>query len=135
MKKWIRIAFFALPFAGGAAFAQGSGTSGSSGAPGQPTPPVTNDTRTPMQEKAGRIDDTTPVLPGDATKPVDVPNTVRDSNKSAMPPDKAPKRDQVTPPAKGESALPKKPDALDDSSQTRNKVDSDVKRDQLDSDK
>lgn len=87
MYKLIRIAIFALPLAGGAAWAQGSGTSGSAGAPGADTPPpVTDDTRTPVQEKAGRIDDTTPALPGDATKPTRVPNTVEESNTPPLAP-------------------------------------------------
>ena len=86
MYKLLRIALFALPLAGGAAFAQGSGTSGSAGAPGATmTPPVTNDTRTPLQQKAGRTDDTAPAMPGDATKPSDIPNTVPESDRTAMP--------------------------------------------------
>src|SRR5262245_47826866 len=87
MYKLLRIALFAAPFVGGAAWAQGSGTSGSAGAPGtSATPPsVTDDTRTPLQQKAGRIDDTTPTLPGDATKPMQVPNTVEESNVPALP--------------------------------------------------
>lgn len=150
MYKWIRIALFALPFAGGAAFAQGSGTSGSAGAPGSVNPPpVTNDTRTPMQEKAGRIDDTTPALPGDATKPIDVPNTVRDSNRNAMPDttgmttpgsqstDKKVHKRKGAEPKVDESTLPRKSDVVDHdtTSKTPNKLDSDLNKDQLDSDK
>jgi hypothetical protein len=81
MYKLIRMAVFALPLAGGVAWAQASGTSGSAGAPGSAmTPPVTDDTRTPTQQRAGRLDDTAPApaLPGDATKPVDIPNRVED---------------------------------------------------------
>jgi hypothetical protein len=149
MYKWIRIALFALPLAGGAAFAQGSGTSGSAGAPGSVNPPpVTSDTRTPMQEKAGRIDDTTPALPGDATKPVDVPNTVRDSNRNAMPDttgmttpgsqatDKKVHKRKGAEPKADESTLPRKSDVdHDTTSKTNDKLDRDQTRDQLDSDK
>lgn len=123
MYKLIRIAIFALPFAGGVAWAQGSGTSGSAGAPGADTPPpVTDDTRTPVQEKAGRIDDTTPALPGDATKPTRVPNTVEESN---------------TPPATSPStpdngSLDKK---SDDTTNMGNKADQDTTKDQEGSDK
>ncbi len=118
MYKLIRIALFALPLAGGAAFAQGSGTSGSAGAPaGSDTPPVTDDTRTPVQEKAGRIDDTTPALPGDATKPTRVPNTVEESNRPAVPDD---------------TSVDKK---SDDSTNLNNKADHDTAKDQQDSDK
>lgn len=84
MYKLLRMAVFALPLAGGAAWAQASGTSGSAGAPGSAmTPPVTDDTRTPLQHRAGRMDDTAPALPGDATKPVEVPNRVEE--RSATP--------------------------------------------------
>jgi hypothetical protein len=79
MYKLLRMAVFALPLAGGAAWAQASGTSGSAGAPGSAmTPPVTDDTRTPLQQRAGRLDDTAPAMPGDATKPVEVPNRVEE---------------------------------------------------------
>ena len=63
--------------------------SGSAGAPGSTgrRPPVTDDTRTPLQQKAGRIDDTTPALPGDATKPADIPNTVPESESRPRCPD------------------------------------------------
>ena len=118
MYKMIRIALFALPLAGGVAWAQSSGTSGSSGFPGDNnTPPATNDTRTPIQEKAGRIDDTTPVLPGDATKPTRVPNTVEESNRPAVP---------------SGSSIDKKPD---DSTNVGNKADHDLNKDQQGSDK
>ena len=155
MFKLIRIALFALPLAGGAAFAQGSGTSGPAGAPGSATAPVTNDTRTPMQEKAGRIDDTSPALPGDATKPVEVPNTVDQSNRNGMPdttdmttpgsqstdqkvhkPEGAqPKSDESAQPKSDESTLPKKSDVNHDATKMQNRLDSDTTRDQLDSDK
>ena len=140
MYKWIRIAVVALPLAGGAAFAQGSGTSGSAGAPGTVTPPpVTNDTRTPTQEKAGRIDDTNPALPGDATKPVEVPNTVRDSNRNGMPDTTG----MTTPGSqatdkkvhKREGVEQKSDSGLRDSTKTNGKLDHDLTRDQLDSDK
>lgn len=88
MYKLIRIALVALPLGAGAAWAQGSGTSGSAGAVGDPgtlKPPVNDDTRTPTQKKAGRIDEATPAVPGDATRPEDVPNTVPESDRSAMP--------------------------------------------------
>jgi len=128
MYKLLRIALFAMPLAGGAAWAQGSGTSGSAGAPGaNATPPVTNDTRTPLQQKAGRIDDTTPALPGDATKPTQVPNTVEESNTTGMPENKA---------APDERSLDRKSDALDhDSTKIENESDHDAAKDQLNSDK
>ena len=129
MYKLIRIALFALPLTAGAAWAQGSGTSGSSGAPGsQVTPPVTDDTRTPLQQKAGRIDDTTPALPGDATKPVDIPNTVKDSNRSGMPEKKTHKTKVLN---KDESTLERK----SDTTSLDNKLDSDTNKDMLNSDK
>jgi len=133
MYKLLRIALFAAPLAGGVAWAQASGTSGSAGAPGTITPPVTNDTRTPLQQKAGRLDDTQPVLPGDATKPADVPTTNKESDRAAMP-DTRNKAD--------ESTLPRKSDVdhdttrmQNDTTRMQNKVDSDLKKDQLDSDK
>ena len=149
MYKWIRMALFALPLAGGAAFAQGSGTSGSAGAPGSVNPPpVTNDTRTPMQEKAGRMDDTTPALPGDATKPVEVPSTVRDSNRNGMPDttgmttpgsqatDKKVHKPKGAEPKSDESTLPRKSDVDHDTTSNMNhQLDRDQTRDQLDSDK
>jgi hypothetical protein len=128
MYKLLRITLFALPLAGGAAWAQGSGTSGSAGAPGTATPPsVTDDTRTPLQQKAGRIDDTTPTLPGDATKPVDVPKTVPESNSTGLP-------DSAAMPDKSAPAPDKKAPA-DDTTKTQNKSDSDLTKDQLNSDK
>jgi hypothetical protein len=146
MYKLIRIALFAAPLAGGVAWAQASGTSGSAGAPGHNTPPVTNDTRTPLQQKAGRLDDTTPVLPGDATKPIDIPNTVQESNRTGMPdssgmtPDtaaekKAHKTKGAAKKNADESALPKKSDVDHDATRMQNKVDSDLNKDQLDCDK
>jgi hypothetical protein len=73
MLRLLRISAFALPLvAGGAVFAQGSGTSGSAGAPGTATDQAAapTDTRTPEQEKAGTIDDQAPAaVPGDATQP------------------------------------------------------------------
>jgi len=154
MYKWIRMALVALPLAGGAAFAQGSGTSGSAGAPGTMMPPVTDDTRTPMQEKAGRIDDTQPVLPGDATKPAGAPDAVEQSNRNGMPDatgmttpgsqstDKKVHKRSGAEPKSDESALPKRSDVehestkmQDQSSTTKGQLDSDTNRDQLDSDK
>jgi hypothetical protein len=147
MYKLLRIALFALPLAGGAAWAQGSGTSGSAGAPGtQVTPPVTDDTRTPVQQKAGRIDDTTPAMPGDATKPVDIPNTVKESNRAGMPEG----TDMNTPGSQAtdkkthkrkvikhdESSIERKSDAVDhDTTKMDHKLDSDTQKDQLNSDK
>ena len=154
MYKLLRIALFAAPLAGGLAWAQASGTSGSAGAPGTIIPPVTDDTRTPLQQKAGRLDDTQPVLPGDATKPADVPNTVKDSDRAGMPdhgmnaPSETEKKsiekktfeqktlEQKTTPAKpDESTLERKSDVDHDATRMQNKVDSDLQRDQLDSDK
>ena len=129
MYKSLRIALFALPLAGGVAWAQGSGTSGSAGAPTttSTTPPVTNDTRTPLQQKAGRVDDTTPTLPGDATKPTQVPNTVEESNTTNMPENKA---------APADRTLDQKPDTVDhDTTKIENKSDRDAAKDQLGSDK
>jgi hypothetical protein len=139
----LRIALFALPLAGGAAWAQGSGTSGSAGAPGaQVTPPVTDDTRTPVQQKAGRIDDTTPALPGDATKPVDIPNTVKDSNRAGMsegtdmntPGSQATdkKTHKHKPMKRDQSSIERK---SDDTTKMDNRLDSDTHKDQLNSDK
>lgn len=146
MFKLLRIALFAAPLAGGAAWAQGSGTSGSAPAPGTNTPSVTDDTRTPLQQKAGRIDDTTPALPGDATKPVDVPNTVPESDRNGIsdttgmttPGSQA--TDKKVHKPKGaksdESTLERKSDAIDrDTTSVRHKTSGDLQRDQLDSDK
>ena len=152
MFKLIRIALFALPLAGGAVLAHASGTSNSAGAAGSVTPPATGDTRTPTQEKAGRIDDTMPALPGDATKPIEPPNTAEPSNRNGMPDttgmttpgseatDKQVHRpkgatDQSATPPVDESALPKKSDTTHDSTATDHKLDRDTTRDQLDSDK
>jgi hypothetical protein len=137
MYKLLRIALFALPLAGGTALAQGSGTSGSAGAPGtNMTPPVTDDTRTPLQQKAGRIDDTTPVLPGDATKPAEIPGTVKESNAPALPESTDKKTHKTKTLNKDESTLERKSDVVDhDTSKMDNKVDSDLNKDQLNSDK
>jgi hypothetical protein len=132
MYKLLRIALFAAPLAGGVAWAQGSGTSGWAPAPGMLTPPVTDDTRTPLQQKAGRIDDTTPVLPGDATKPVDIPNTVPESNRAGIPE----KKGHVKKSSDKKSIEKRSSDALDDTTtKMQNRSDSDLTRDQLDSDK
>ena len=147
MYKLLRIALFALPLAGGAAWAQGSGTSGSAGAPGNNlNPPVTDDTRTPLQQKAGRIDDTTPAMPGDATKPVDIPNTVKDSNRSGM----SEGTDMNTPGSQAtdkkvhkrrtikrdESTFERKSDVVNhDTTKMDDKLDGDAHKDQLNSDK
>ena len=147
MLKLLRIAVFALPLAGGAALAQASGTSGSAGAPGSVVPPpVTNDTRTPTQEKAGRIDDTMPALPGDATKPLEPPNGAEPTNRNGMPdatdmttPGSQSTDKKVHKPKTGqpidESTLPKQPGPTDDTTSTERKLDRDTTRDQLDSDK
>jgi hypothetical protein len=136
MYKLLRIALFAVPLAGGAAWAQGSGTSGSAGAPAaNPTPPVTDDTRTPLQQKAGRIDDTTPALPGDATKPTQVPNTNEQSNTPAVPDKKSTLPDDKAMPPADESALPHKSDVDHDSTKIDNKADSDAAKDQSNTDK
>jgi hypothetical protein len=149
MYKLLRIALFAAPLAGGAAWAQGSGTSGSAPAPGtSAAPSVTDDTRTPLQQKAGRMDDTTPVLPGDATKPLDVPNTVPDSNATGIPDTSgmtAPgsrahdknldQRRRKQGPSRDESTIERKSDADRDTTRMQNKSDSDLTKDQLDSDK
>jgi hypothetical protein len=140
MYKVLRMALFALPLAGGVAWAQGSGTSGSAGAPGTTgtTPSVTDDTRTPTQQKAGKLDDTMPALPGDATKPVDIPNTVPKSDRSGMPDS----TDMTTPQKKvhktrtktDESRIERKSDVDHDTTRMQDKP-SDVTRDQLNSDK
>lgn len=152
MYRLLRIALFAAPLVGGVAWAQASGTSGSAGAPGSVTPPpVTDDTRTPLQQKAGRLDDTTPVLPGDATKPADIPNTVKDSDRPGMPDasgmttpgsqatdKKVHKRKgatQAPSPKSDESTLDRKSDVDHDATRMQNKLDSDLNKDQLDSDK
>lgn len=148
MYKLVRIALFTAPLVGGVAWAQASGTSGSAGAPGGPSQSVTDDTRTPLQQKAGRIDDTTPALPGDATKPVDIPDTVRDSDRTGVPDatgmttpgsqatdQKVHKRRGAvrSEPAKTHDDTTK---LHDDTTKIQNKSsDSDLQRDQLDSDK
>ncbi|HEX8951012.1 MAG TPA: hypothetical protein VF945_04165 [Polyangia bacterium] len=128
------MALFALPLAGGAAWAQGSGTSGSAGAPGGTTQPsVTDDTRTPTQQKAGRVDDAQP-LPGDATRPIEVPGAVPESPRSGMP-------DAMgvppAPPKVDESTLPRRSDADHDPTAptSDDKRGGDLSKDQLDSDK
>jgi hypothetical protein len=145
MYKLLRIALFAAPLAGGAAWAQGSGTSGSAGAPGSAVPPqVTDDTRTPMQQKAGRLDDnTSPVVPGDATKPMPAPDRVEEGQQGKQLPDSS---GMTAPPEKGPSdktleqpgAEPAPSDTNkppSDTSKMENKLDSDTSKDQLDSDK
>ncbi|HEX9100846.1 MAG TPA: hypothetical protein VF997_01515 [Polyangia bacterium] len=125
------MALFALPLAGGAAWAQGSGTSGSAGAPGGTTQPsVTDDTRTPTQQKAGRVDDAQPVLPGDATKPIEVPESTRSGMPDAM--GAPPARPKVD-----ESTLPRRSDADHDPTApaSDDKRGGDLSKDQLDSDK
>lgn len=141
MYKLLRIALLTLPLTGGVALAQGSGTSGSAGAPGSNvTPPVTDDTRTPLQQKAGRIDDTTPVLPGDATKPAEIPGTVKESNAPALPDSTDKKTHKTKTLGKDESTLERKSDVVDhdktpDTTKMDNKADSDAQKDQLNSDK
>jgi hypothetical protein len=149
MFKLLRIGVFALPLVAGTAWAQGSGTSGSSGGP-TVTPPVTNDTRTPLQQKAGKLDDTVPALPGDATQPTDIPNTVKDSDRSAMPDStgmttpgsgatdqKVQKKQRTPPPPKSksdESTLERKSDVEHDATKIDNRA-VDPTKDQLNSDK
>ncbi|MDB4968650.1 MAG: hypothetical protein JWN44_4339 [Myxococcales bacterium] len=155
MFKLLRMALFAMPLASGVAFAQGSGTSGSAGAPGTAgtgtaTATVPDDTRSPTQQKAGKIDDTMPALPGDATKPVDIPNTVPKSDRSGMP-----DTTDMTTPGSGatdkkvhkkvrsttttktdESRMDRKSDVDHDSTRIDNNMKAhDTTRDQLDSDK
>jgi hypothetical protein len=91
MYKLLRIAALALPLGGGVALAQGSGTNGSAGAP-DIVPPMgstgTNDTRTPMQKRAGALDDgTSPAVPGDATRPRSLPETAPMSDRPGLPDD------------------------------------------------
>lgn len=132
MNKLLRIAFLAAPLAGGVAWAQGSGTSGSAPAPGNAAQSVTDDTRTPLQQKAGRIDDTTPALPGDATKPVDIPNTVHDSDATGMTTPGSQSTDKKVHKRSGAVA----PKSDDSTSKIENKSsNTDLQRDQLDSDK
>jgi hypothetical protein len=158
MYKLLRMAAFTLPLAGGVAWAQGSGTSGSAGAPGTmgTTPSVTDDTRTPTQQKANKLDDTMPALPGDATKPVDIPNTVPKSDRSGMPDstdmttpgsgatDKKvhKKRSTTTKTKTDESSLERKSDIDHDTTRMKSKspdtpldTTPDATRDQLNSDK
>ena len=154
MYKLIRMAVFALPLAGGVAWAQGSGTSGSAGAPGSAmTPPVTDDTRSPVQRNAGRMDDAAPAMPGDATKPVDIPNRVDErssadtsgmttpgSGATDQPIHKDKTKDSASIDRRsdvdvGSSSDQAKPKANDDSSKVENKSLDDSARDQLDSDK
>jgi hypothetical protein len=146
MYKLLRIGLFALPLAGGAAWAQG--------ARGTPiVPPVTDDTRTPLQQKAGRLDDTTPALPGDATKPSDIPNTVPKSDRTGLPedasgampaqPEEKPQEEKKPQPRTlprskvDESTLERKSDVDHDSTKMQNKLnESDLgTRDELNSDK
>ena len=161
MHKLLRITLLALPLAGGVAWAQGSGTSGSAGAPSSASPPPMGvDTRTPLQKEAGRVDDTTPVLPGDATKPAEVPKAVP-PERSGLPdatgttpgtttpgtttpgtttPGTEPSGKQ-TPEQKGaksgEPTLERKldRDQTKDTSKTENQQDSDLRKDQLNGDK
>jgi hypothetical protein len=150
MYKLIRMAVFALPLAGGVAWAQASGTSGSAGAPGSAmTPPVTDDTRTPMQQRAGRLDDTAPApaLPGDATKPVDIPNRVED--KSTTPdtsgtttPESGVTDEKIQKRSTDDTQIERKSDATMDndrrdesSSKIQDKSTNDVNKDQNESDK
>ncbi|MCA1664362.1 MAG: hypothetical protein LC659_08855 [Myxococcales bacterium] len=139
MYKLLRIALLTAPLAGGVAWAQGSGTNGSAAAPGNPSQSVTDDTRTPVQQKAGRMDDTMPALPGDATKPVDVPNTVRDSDRSGVPDATG----MTTPGSQStdkkvhrrRGAIESDKTKSDPTTKIENRSDTDLQRDQLDSDK
>jgi hypothetical protein len=157
MYKLLRMAVFTMPLVGGVAWAQGSGTSGSAGAPGTmgTTPSVTDDTRTPTQKKANGLDDTMPALPGDATKPVDIPNTVPKSDRSGMPDTtdmtspgsgatdkKVHKKTRTTRTKTDESSIERKSDVDHDTTRMKNKGPdltipdtSDTTRDQLNSDK
>jgi hypothetical protein len=89
MYKLLRMAVFVVPLAGGAAWAQSSGAGSSAGAPLGANPTGgegTLDTRTPTQKRAGQIDEgTSPAVPGDATKPAPVPQTVPQSDRAGMP--------------------------------------------------
>jgi hypothetical protein len=124
--KLCRIALVIAPLAGGAAWAQGSGTSGSAGAPGTLKPPTSDDTRTPLQQKAQQLDEATPALPGDATQPSNIPNTVPRSDRAGMPSDSGKKihrRRHVD-----EREMPRRTDVDHDGK-------SDIGHDQLNSDK
>jgi hypothetical protein len=85
--------FAALP--AGAAFAQGAGNNvantggvtdkvggqGAQRANGLAGTTPTDDTRTPAQEKAGKLDETAPALPGDSTRPGEItPKTTTDTD-------------------------------------------------------
>ncbi len=122
MYKLLRVALLAAPLAGGAAWAQESGTGGPT-APGTVTrPPATSDTRTPLQRKAGRIDQVPDRAP---PPPRDVPEQAPESDTTGLP---------SRPP---EGSLKRRTDVdhprgYEDSSRTN---DRDLMRDQLDSDK
>ncbi len=153
MYKMLRMALFALPLAGGAAWAQASGTSGSAGAPGSAmTPPVTDDTRTPTQQRAGRLDDTAPALPGDATKPVEVPNRVEERSSGPDVANPQPDTSGMTTPGSeatdkkvhkrrgaDEKRIERKSDVEHQSTESTSKIENksidNSTRDQLDSDK
>jgi hypothetical protein len=85
MYKLLRMALLSLPLAGGVAFAQASGTGGTAGVNPEGGAGTT-DTRTPTQKRAGQVDTLPPAVPGDATsKPMGVPSTVPDSDRSGLP--------------------------------------------------
>jgi hypothetical protein len=129
MYKLLRIALVIAPLASGAAWAQGSGTSGSAGAPGTLTPPLGDDTRTPLQQKAQQLDEATRPLPGDATTPTNIPNTVPRSDRAGMPDNSGSKKIHRRRP--DEREIPRRTDAEHDT-----KIDKgDLGHDQLNSDK
>lgn len=135
MYKLLRIAVFVVPLGAGAAWAQGSGTSGSAGTPGgtmMPSP--TDDTRTPLQQKAQQVDDATPALPGDATRATNIPNTAPSSDRAGLP-ESGDKKTRHRRAASGERAIPRRTDV-----EHGNKVDKVDKgdlgnKDELNSDK
>jgi hypothetical protein len=89
MYKLLRMAVLALPLTGGVALAQGSAVNGPGNAPDPVTPlgtQGTTDTRTPTQKRAGELDDNAATaVPGDATKPRNVPETAPMSDRAGMP--------------------------------------------------
>jgi hypothetical protein len=112
--KWIRVGLFAVvPLAGRAVLAQASdtpsgikGTTGASG--GQPAgglpdvnqpPPVTDDTRTPAQQRAGKLEESPPSMPSEPSSP-QKPSGAGETNPPMdqnTPQPNAPKMDQNAP--------------------------------------
>jgi hypothetical protein len=137
MYKLLRMAVFALPLAGGVALAQGSAANSPGNAPDAVTPmgtQGTTDTRTPMQKRAGELDDNAATaVPGDATKPRNVPETVPMSDRAGMP-------ESADQPSAPENKADRPPGAIDPHHTTAPQSDnpvhhSDVQHDQNDSDK